>query len=641
MKISWHCLNDIIELKNINIKNITNRLTLAGLEVENTAYNNLKTDTLIQINITANRQDLNGLIFIANEISALFNLPINLPKISANTQLPSLKLNYKYIIKNLKINTAQTKEKLCFNNLNVKRTNTILDTINFINLKWGQNIRVYHVKKTINRINKNNSIEKKFQENFLNKELLYEININNIYNLNDVIDFALINQHNTNTYSTYAYRELFNLLNIEDTERISYHIPLAHKQFKQKISKIICNIQTIKNILGPALDFLKCSTYQTSNIIQILTHLNFQVQKTLQRIIISVPAERSNDINHEIDIIEEIGRIYGFKNFRDKIPLFNKRSPHIRKDASYTKIRKILRSSGLHEVINYSLIKQSEKIDLNIINPLNQELTTLRQNLLENLLKSKKYNIDQNNRSFEIFEIGTIFTKKLLNPTIIEAKHLGCILGDNSFNRLNWRNKSSTITWHQAKGQIEEFLEKIQAKIIWSTEMNSNNFIEEHHLTQYIHANRYVYINSQNKTIGIFSQLNNKIAHKLEINHTLFFLELNILELLQAIEMKGHLKFRYFTYPHYPQITRDLSIRFKNQTSMKIIKEKIDRIKYEDKFMIESVKVINEYYNSKEIKTLCLRITYRSSEKTLTNKEVQRLDNIFKERLGLTIKSKT
>nr|YP_009502063.1 phenylalanine tRNA synthetase [Porolithon onkodes]ASB29665.1 phenylalanine tRNA synthetase [Porolithon onkodes] len=640
MKISWHCLNNIIELKNINIKKITHKLTLAGLEVENTTYNHLTTDTFIQINITANRQDLNGFIFIANEIAALFNLPINLPKISANTQLPSLTFNYKYIIKNLNIKTSQTEKKLYFSHLEIKRTDTILDTINFINLKWGQNIQAYHVRKTINGDNKNNSIEKKFQENLLNKEFLHKININNIYNLNDAINIAFINLHNTNTYSAYAYQELFNLLNIEETERIPYHIPLAHKQFKQKISKIICNLQIIKNILGPSLDFLNSTTYQTSNIINILTKLNFQVQKTLQKIIISIPAERLNDINHEIDIVEEIGRIYGFKNFRDKIPLFEKRLPHIHKDVSCTKIRKILRSSGLHEVINYSLIKQSEKIDLTIINPLNQELTTLRKNLLENLLKSKKYNIDQKNKSFEIFEIGTIFTKRLLNPEIIESKHLGCLLGDNSFNRLNWRNKSSEITWHQAKGQIEEFLEKIQAKIIWSTEMNSNNFIEEHHLTQYIHANRSVYLNNQNKTIGIFSQLSNRMAHKLDINQTLFFLELNILDLLQAIEIKKHLKFRYSTYPHYPQITRDLSIRFKNQISMKVITEKIDRIKHEDKFMIESVKVINEYYNNKDIKTLCLRIIYRSSEKTLTNQEVQRLDDIFKEKLSLAIKSK-
>lgn len=639
MKISWHCLNDIVELKNINIKKITNILTLAGLEVEDTTYDNLKKDTFIQLNITANRRDLNGFISVANEISTLFNLPLHLPKISANTKSSPLASKDRYIIENINIKTSQIKSHLYLNNLDIKITNTILDTINLINLKWGQNIQAYHLKKIINRFNQKNNTSKKNQENALcwDKELLYEINIQNIYNLNDIIDIVLINNHDVNTYSNYAYQELFNLLNIKYSRRLYDKTSLAHKQFKQKINKIICNTQTIKNILGPTFGFIQFSNY---HIIHILTELNFQVQRTLKSIIIIVPQERSNDINHEIDIIEEVSRIYGFENFRDTIPLFEKNPPFIHNNISYKKIRKILRSSGLHEIINYSLMKQSKKIDSNIINPLNQELTTLRKNLLENLLKSKKYNLDQNNRSFEVFEIGTIFTKRFLNPKIVESKHLGCLLGNNSFNRVNWKNKSSKITWHQAKGQIEELIEKIQAKIIWSTEMDYNNFIREHHLTQYIHANRYIYLNNQNRTIGIFSQLNNRIAHKLDIKQTLFFLELNILELFQTIEIKKHLKFRYSYYPQYPQITRDLSIRFKNQTSMKIITKEINRIKHKDMLMIESIKVINEYYHSKEIKTLCLRIVYRSLEKTLTNQEAQTLDDIFKEKLSLAIKSK-
>ena len=66
MKISWHYLNDIVELKNINIKKITKTLTLAGLEVKNTTYDKLRKDTLIYLDITANRQDLNGFISVAS-----------------------------------------------------------------------------------------------------------------------------------------------------------------------------------------------------------------------------------------------------------------------------------------------------------------------------------------------------------------------------------------------------------------------------------------------------------------------------------------------------------------------------------------------------------------------------------------------
>lgn len=372
-----------------------------------------------------------------------------------------------------------------------------------------------------------------------------------------------------------------------------------------------------------------------------MTNLNFQVQKTPKNLIVITPEERLNDINHEIDIIEEIGRVYGFKNFKDHLPTFKKNQNNINTDISKKTIRRILRSFGLHEIVNYSLMQQSKSKKIPLINPLNQELGTLRTNLLENIIKSKKYNLDQKNESFEVFEIGTIFKKKVLNSTIVESTHLCCLIGNHSFNRLNWNHKSSALTWYQAKGQIEEFLEKLQAQVKWSTKIDQNNFIKDHHLNPYIHANRYIYLNNKNTTMGILSQLNNRIAHELNIHKPLFFLELDILELLKTLKMKKHLDFTYSTYPQYPKIARDLSLKFDNKTSMILIEEEINKIKKENCLMIESVKVINEYYHCENIKTLCLRITYRSLKKTLTNQEAQILDNLFEEQLNLAIRSKT
>ena len=642
MKISWNYLNDIIELKNINIKKITNKLTLAGLEVEDITYNNLISDTFIKIDITANRKDLNSFIYLATELSALLNLPIRLPKASLNTICESSSLNYKYNIKNINIKNCQTKIRICLENLDIKTTGTILDTIKMINLKWGQKIQAYHLKKTINTLNENKPIKSQINLVQRKSEVIYEINTHNIDGLKDTIDVIVINKQNSNNYSKYAYQELFKLLNIQSIQITSYTTTLNHKnkQDKQKLNTIICNIQTIKNTLGPTLKSTTTFKYQISGIIHLLTSLNLQVQKTLKNLIIKIPEERSQDINHEIDIIEEIGRIYGFKNFRDTIPLFKNNQSMIDKNISHQTIRKILRSSGLHEVISFSLMKQANNGKISLINPLNQELATLRKNLLENLIKSKKYNLDQNNEYFEVFEIGTIFKKNFFNSLTMESKHLCCLMGNNSFNRLNWSNKSSMLTWHQAKGQIEEILEKLQANIKWSTKIANNDFVKDHYLTPYIHKNRYIYLNNQNMTIGILSQLNNRIAHELNIHDTIFFLELDILELLKTTIIKKHLDFTYSNYPQYPQMARDLSIQFNHRISMTLIAEEINKIKSENFFMIESVKVINEYYNNKTTKTLCLRVTYRSLEKTLTNQEVRKLDNIFKERLNLALKSK-
>ena len=643
MKISWNFLNNIIKLENINIKRLINKLTLAGLEVECIAYNNLFPDTFIKIDITANRGDLNGFIHIATEISALLNLPIQLPPIFSNKN-NKLSINeYIYTVENVNIKNLHLKNPSYLESLDLDKTHTILDTIQLINLKWGQKIEIYYLKAPNDKLNSDNNEQIKNPQTIyrLNSDLYYQINA---YNINKIKEnfYTFINRQEINTYSIYAYQELFNLLKIQSINITNVPGTLNKSPSQKRRHAIICNTCTIRKILGPIFKENHSSNFPVNHIIHLLTNLKFQVKKTLKKLIVSIPQERTNDIRHEIDIIEEIGRIYGFEYFQDRLPLFKKNQRLIQKKITDQTIRRILRSLGLHEVIHYSLIRHSKDIkDTIIINPLNQELSLLRRNLLEGLVKSKKYNLDKNNESFEVFEIGTIFKKNLKKSITIEYKHLCCLLGYKEFNRLNWQNKSSELNWYQAKGQVEEIFEKLQANIYWSNELTRNNFIKDHCLKEYTHTNRHIYINNQHKTIGIFSQLNNLFARKLEINNTTYFLEIDIIELNKTVKRKTHLNFTFAPYPQYPRITRDISLKFRNETSMITIEEKINKIINENTSIIESVKIINEYYNNKEVKTLCLRIIYRSLQKTLTSQEVNILDNMFKEELNFALKSKT
>ena len=640
MKISWNFLNNIVKLENIKIKQLINKLTLAGLEVEDITYNNLFPDTFIKIDITANRSDLNGFIHIVTEISALLNLSIQLPPIVSDRNNKLSINDYVYTVNNINIKNSHLENPFYLKSLDLNRTDTILDTIQIINLKWGQKIEVYYLKTPNNKLNSDNNKQIKDPQAIysLNGHLYYQINA---YNINEIKGncFIFINRQEIDTYSRYAFQELFNLLKIQSIN-ITNVPKILNKNPSQNINNtIICKTYTIKNILGPILKKNRLSNFPANNIIHVLTTLNFQVKKTLHRLIVSIPQERTNDIRHEIDIIEEIGRIYGFEYFQDKLPFFKQNRKPIEQKITDQKIRRVLRSLGLHEVIHYSLIRNSKDIkNAIIINPLNQELSLLRRNLLESLIRSKKYNLDKKNESFEVFEIGTIFKKNLKKSIITESKHLCCVLGYKEFNRLNWQIKSSELNWYQAKGQIEEIFEKLQANIYWSNELTKNNFIKDHCLKDYIHTNRYIYINNQDKTIGIFSQLNNLCANKLDINNTTYFLEINIIELNKTVKSKNHLNFTFTPYPQYPRVTRDISLKFRNETSMITIKEKINKIIDANTSIIESVKIINEYYNNKEVKTLCLRIIYRSSQKTLTSQEVNILDNMFKQEF--TLKSK-
>jgi len=323
-------------------------------------------------------------------------------------------------------------------------------------------------------------------------------------------------------------------------------------------------------------------------IIKTLTNLSFKAKKINKKIKIHIPDNRQNDIKEDIDIIEEVGRIYGFNNFYDYLPRF-----------------------GLHEIINYSIKDKENNNRLQIINPLNKEQQNLRENLICNLIISTTQNINQANESFEVFEIG--------NAT--------------------WKDDKSSLTWFQAKGQIEELCEKIQAQVSWSIDNKNNNFTES--FNKYLHPKNKIYIRHNSNNIGILSQLNNRINKLICPSHNIYFFEININKLEQTLKIKNQLSYIYLPYSNYPKIARDFSIKINVNISMKEIQTIIDNIKNKKNQIVESIIILNEYYNTNTIKTICLRITYRSKNKTLTNEEAEILDEMFKSKLYTEIRSKT
>ena len=160
-------------------------------------------------------------------------------------------------------------------------------------------------------------------------------------------------------------------------------------------------------------------------------------------------------------------------------------------------------------------------------------------------------------------------------------------------------------------------------------------------LSEYIHPTRSIYINHNNLTIGIFSQLNYRIYNNKIFNKDIYFFEGDIQQLANNITKQNHLQYIYLPYPNYPKTTRDFSIEIKPNFSIQNIYQAINSLKNTKKYIIESIDIMNEYFNKNNDRTICLRISYRSFCKTLTHTEIEIIERSLQRTIFSSMKSKT
>ncbi len=206
---------------------------------------------------------------------------------------------------------------------------------------------------------------------------------------------------------------------------------------KQKTKTIKLNPEKTRNLLGISIS--------EKEMTDILKRLSFVIKPGSK---VEVPFWRL-DVNIEEDLIEEIGRIYGFEKIPSKLPEASLIPSERNEDLVYQdKVGEILTHLGFSEAYNYSFVSDGGSVEL--LNPLSREQKYLRPSLIPNLLK----NVSRNKRFFDqvrLFEIGRVFEKE--DKKVKEMKRIGAALFPSDFYRL--------------KGIIDTLLNKLRISHIW------------------------------------------------------------------------------------------------------------------------------------------------------------------------------
>jgi len=360
-------------------------------------------------------------------------------------------------------------------------------------------------------------------------------------------------------------------------------------------------------IIGQKLDKVVIKRIINSLEIQI-------VNETSDRLTLKVPAFKA-DVQREIDVIEEVLRVYGYNNI--ELPTLMSSAlvyrQSIDKDKVINTISNLLVSQGFNEILSNSLTKSSyysEKETLvKLLNPLSSELDVLRQNLLFNGLESVVYNQNRKLPNLKLFEIGKTYQKK--NEKFEESSCLSIIISGN-LNQENWNTTKTPTNFFHLKGVVNTMLEKFgldKSNVVFNQQGND---VYDYSLSYMLNEKELLQIGKVAK----------KTQKQFDINNEVYYAQIN-LDLF--IKQASKVKVQYKEISKFPSVRRDLALLIDNQIDYKQIEELAFK---NEKRLLKEVNLF-DVYEGKNLdegkKSYAISFVFQDNEKTLTDAQVDKI----------------
>ncbi|AWG22491.1 phenylalanine--tRNA ligase subunit beta [Flavobacterium faecale] len=389
---------------------------------------------------------------------------------------------------------------------------------------------------------------------------------------------------------------------------------------------VFVNFSNVKKIIGQEIP--------KDTIKQILASLDIKVNSVSEAGLgITIPAYRV-DVQREIDVIEEILRVYGYNNigFSGKMNATVSNSP---KNEDY-KVQNIvasqLNSQGFHEMMANSLTTAEyaklsgnlkEEHNVTMLNPLSNDLATLRQSLLFSGLEAVSYNINRRNYDLKLFEFGKTYHKYLSG--FEEHKHL-TLFQTGSRNAESWAKAQTPSNFFLFKGYVEAIFHRLGITKTINSPVTSDVFSEG------------IAIGTTHIPLVEFGVVKKSILKHFGIKQEVFYADFNWDEILKAIA----LKIKYTEIPKYPEVRRDLALLVDQAVTYDSI---YALAKKTEKNLLKNINLFDVYEGEKlpeGKKSYAISFTIQDSTKTLTDVQIDKLmgklQTNFETELGATLR---
>ncbi|MBP1924188.1 phenylalanyl-tRNA synthetase beta chain [Sedimentibacter acidaminivorans] len=632
--------------------------TEIGKDVKEVVGLNGKT---LDIEITFNRPDCLNIVGMARETAATLNTEFKFPNIEIKNETENIKdyLNgveieneelcsrfYAKVIKDVKIEPSPLWMQRALMDAGMRPINNIVDVTNYVMLELGQPLHAYDLEKLNGRkliarraktgekvitIDQN---ERELSESMLviadeeNPACIAGVMGGFNTEISESTKFMVLESANFNPKSV---RETSKKIGLRSEASARNEKPMHYKMAEFASQRACQLIEMIGAgvVVGGYMEAGKSEyipsivtmrPYRAAELLGVeipvedmLKSLNsLEIKSTFdgEQISSEIPFFRA-DIVEEADLIEEVGRMYGFENIVSQ-PLqgkIKKGRKSLRREVE-DEIKNIATGIGLYELTTYSFISPksynnicaSEDSELRkyirILNPLGEDYSSMRTTLMANMMDVIQRNSFRGVEGAKLFEVGNVFIPLQLpitEPPMEKSKLCIGLYGKYDF--------------YDMKGVVEAILSRFGIPISLKPIKDNQTF----------HPGRTAGMYLNDECIGIYGEVSPEVLDNYGLNHSVYLAEIDIEKIVECKDTN----WKYEPLPKYPAMTRDIAVKVKDEVLVGDMEETIKTI---NPYIIESVKLFDVYrgeHIENGYKSTAFSVTYRNKERTLKDKEVE------------------
>ena len=671
MRISYSWLKEYIDIRE-SPEDLSDMLMSAGLPTESIEV--IGGDKVLEVEVTANRPDWLSYIGVAREVAAITGRklkipPIGKPEIKGRKSEIKIKVEDKTlcprytarIIRNVKVGDSPSWLKARLETMGLRPVNNVVDITNFCLFETGEPMHAFDLDKLSGsggevlirkakkgeKITAIDGVERTLEDSMLviadsSKPVAIagvmgglntEVNYSTKNILLEAAYFEPVSIRRTSrklalsSDSSYRFERRVDISNIVySSERATdlicqlaegergELIDIGVKPGKNK--PVTLNIEKLDKVLGHNIPQAKVK--------KILVDLGLKLKESSKKkMSFEVPHFRY-DLKDEVDLIEEVARVYGYNKIPGTIPPIFGQPERISPDmVVLRKTRTALTGLGMDEIITYSLLskkvigKAAMPVEdaVCIANPLSIEQEAMRPSLMPGMLGATLWNINRRNKDLKLFEIGHIYGKS--GSGFTERECLGmCITGEIS----NWAGGSRNYSFFDLKGAVEILLTSLGIKD------TSFACAADRRFSDFSCAS----IKLAGEHVGIIGEVETKILSDFDIKSPVYICEIYLDKIFSHIKMGK----KFEALPKYPSVFRDISIvadkEMPNQKILEFIRASAGAV-------LKDVRLVDRY-SGKQIPdgkiSLTYRIEYQNPAKTLEEKDVAETHNKVLNALG-------